>query len=97
MIDMRGDGEYIYRMRDSNLKGIGFLFLVKHVSGLELSIIHPRVCLKRYSFSPLVPDVLLCKSLFYRKILSNLDKNIPVGYQESPPPKVCSDIYVRVQ
>ena len=45
--------------------------------------IHPRVFLKRDSFSPLILDVLLCKSLFYRKILSNLDKNIPVGYQES--------------
>ena len=57
--------------------------------------IHPRVFLKRDSFSPLILDVLLCKSLFYRKIFSNLDKNIPMGYQESPP-KVCSDIYVRV-
>ena len=48
--------------------------------------IHPRVFLKRDSFSPLIPDVFLCKLLFYRKIFSNLDKNILVRYQESPPP-----------
>ena len=82
-------------MRDSNLRGIGFFFLLKLISVLELSIIHPRVFLKRDSFSPLILDVLPCKSLFYKKIFSNLDKNIPMGYQESPP-KVCSDIYVRV-
>ena len=82
-------------MRDSNLRGIEFLFLLKFISVLELSIIHPRVSLRRDSFFPLISDVLLCKSLFYRKIFINLDKNILVGYQESPP-KVCSDIYVRV-
>ena len=72
-------------MRDSNLIGIGFLFLVKCVFGLEISIIHPRVFLKRDSLYPLVSNVLLCKLLFDREIFSNLDKNIPVGYQESPP------------
>ena len=82
-------------MRDSNLKGIRFLFLLKLVSALKLSIIHPKVFLMRDSLYPLIPDVLICKSLFYRKICNNLDKNIPVWYQESPL-KVCSDIYVRV-
>ena len=71
-------------MRDSNLRGIGFFFFYE--TRLYFGVIHiyPRVFLKRNSFSTLIPDVLLCQSLFYRKIFSNLDKNIFVGYQESP-------------
>ena len=55
----------------------------------------------RDSFFPSIPDVLLCKSLFYRKIFSNLDKNILVGYQESPRKSVrifmseCDDDYCK--
>ena len=56
--------------------------------------LHPRVLLMKDSFFLLIPGVLFCKSLFYRKIFSHMDRNIPIGYQESP--KLCSDIYVRV-
>ena len=71
--EMRG----IYSsLRDLNLRGMGFLILVQLFFVLELIlhfwcylVIHPRVLLVRKSWSLLDPDVLPCKSLFYRRVI----------------------------
>ena len=81
MMNMRGDEEMM-NIEDEKLKPrrnrISFSYEMHFYFGVIH--IHPRVFLKRDSFSPLIPDVLLYKSLFYRKIFNNLDRNIPVGY-----------------
>ena len=63
-------------LRDSNLWEIGFLILVQLFFVLEYilylwcyPVIHPRVLLVRESLSLPDPDVLSCKSLFYRRVI----------------------------
>ena len=63
-------------LRDSNLWGMGFLILVQLSFVLKYIlyvwcylVIHPRVLLVRESWSLLDPDVLPCKSLFYRRVI----------------------------
>ena len=80
---MRGDEKYI---EDEGLKPKRnmILFLCETCLYFRVIHLHPRVFLMRDSFVLLIPGVLLFKLLFYRKVFSNLDRNIPMGYQEPP-------------